>query len=46
MILKKKLNSKGTARLLRMIPRDLKRESRQRWTLFGNSLIGVLGQKT
>jgi len=46
MILKKKLNSKGTARLLPMIPRDLKLESRQRWTLFGNSSIVVHGQKT
>jgi len=46
MILKKKLNSKGTARSLPMIPRDLKRESRQRWMLFGNSSIVVHGQKT
>ena len=45
-ILKKKLNLRGTTRLLRMIPRDLKPESRQRWTLFGNSLIVVHGQKT
>ena len=46
MILKKKLSSKGTARSLPMIPRDLKRESKQKWTLFGNSSIVVHGQKT